>query len=204
MGGFTVTELLVSMLFAGIVVATLYGFFRDQLFTLISQETKTTTLEDVRGAANLMARELRNAGAWGGDGTAPDDCSRIKTATATEIHVQADVDESGDCDDAANGESVTYVFVSTPNPPGDPCPGSRITRNGDCLVANVVIPAGNNFMTYYNAASPTPLSFPISESDLTTIKRVKITFSVQETNQRSAVGGIISSTLSTSVLFRNE
>jgi len=26
-GGFTVTELLISMLFAGIVVATLYGFF---------------------------------------------------------------------------------------------------------------------------------------------------------------------------------
>jgi len=192
-GGFTVTELLVSMLFAGIVVATLYGFFRGQLFTLISQETKTATLEDARGGLNLMARELRNAGAWN-----PAGCSRILTATAIEIHVQADVDEDDDCDDAASGEDVTYALSAGTST----CPGSRITRNGECLVANVVIPAGNNFMTYYSAASTTPLGFPIS--DLTTIKRVKITFSVQETNPSPTVGGIISSTLSTSVLFRNE
>jgi prepilin-type N-terminal cleavage/methylation domain-containing protein len=69
-GGFTLTELLVAMLFVGILVAALYGFFREQLFALLSQETKTATLEDARGGLDLMVRELRNAGSWA-NGTAP-------------------------------------------------------------------------------------------------------------------------------------
>ena len=202
--GFTITELLLAALFGLIVMAALYGFFRDQLFFLVSQETQTATREDARGALNLMARELRNAGAWG-TGTAPAGCSRIVTATATVIQVQADLNADGDCDGATNpdetGENVTYAFVSTPNPSGDPCPGASITRNGDCLAANVIIPSGNFFSTYYIAGSTTPLSFPIS--DLTTIKRVKITFAIEETNPNPKVGGKISSTLSSSVIFRN-
>jgi len=164
--GFTITEVLLAALFGLIVMAALYGFFREHLFNLVSQETKTVMLEDARGALNLMARELRNAGAWG-TGAAPTGCSRIVTATATVIQVQADLNADGDCDGATNpdesGENVTYAFVSTPNPSGDPCPGASITRNGDCLAANVIIPSGNNFLTYYIAGSTTPLSFPISD-----------------------------------------
>ncbi len=196
--GFTITEVLLAAIFGLIVMSALYGFFREQLFNLVSQETKTVTLEDARGALNLMARELRNAGAWG-TGAAPTGCSRIVTATATVIQVQADVDGNGDCANATTGENVTYTFVSTPNPSGDPCPGASITRNGDCLAANVIIPSGN-FLTYYVAGSTTPLSFPIS--DLTTIKRVKITFAIEETTPNPKVGDK-KSTLSSSVIFRN-
>ncbi len=195
--GFTITEVLLAGLFCLIVMAALYGFFREQLFILVSQETKTVTLEESRGALNLMARELRNSGSWAPTGATPTGCSRIVTATATVIQVQADVDGNGDCANATTGEDVTYALsggIST-------CPGSMITRNGDCLVANVVIPTGNNFLTYYGAESPTALPFPIS--DLTTIKRVKITFRVQETNPNPNVGGNISSTLSSSVVLRN-
>jgi len=201
--GFTIAEVLLAALFGLIVMAALYGFFREQLFNLVSQETKTVTLEEARGALNLMAREIRNAGAWG-TGVAPTECSRIVTATATVIQVQADLNADGDCDGATNpdetGENVTYAFVSTPNPSGDPCPGASITRNEDCLAANVIIPSGN-FLTYYIAGSTTPLGFPIS--DLTTIKRVKITFAIEKTNPNPKVGGTISSTLSSSAIFRN-
>ncbi len=196
-GGFTVTELLVSMLFAGIVVATLYGFFRDQLFILISQETKTATLEDARGGLNLMARELRNAGAWAA-ATVPTGCSRIVTATATAIQVQADVDGNGDCADAANGEDVTYALSAGTSP----CPGSRITRNDDCLVANVVTPLGRDKLFSFYDSSNTDLGD--NPSSLANIKRIKITFRVQVINPNPNVGGNIFSTLSTSVLLRNE
>lgn len=194
--GFTITEVLLAGLFGLIVMAALYSFFREQLFNLVSQETKTVTLEDARGALNLMARELRNAGAWA-TGAAPTGCSRIVTATATVIHVQADVDGNGDCANVTTGENITYDLSGGTST----CPGSMIARNGECLVANVVIPSGNNFFTYYIAGSTTPLSFPIS--DLTTIKRVKITMSIEETNPNPKVGGTLSSTLSSSVIFRN-
>ncbi|MBI2360360.1 MAG: hypothetical protein HYV04_15915, partial [Deltaproteobacteria bacterium] len=194
-GGFTTTELVVASLFAVIVLATLYGFYRDQLYNLLSQETKTATLEDARGALDLMVRELRNAGAWGSS-SAPAGCARFQAATATQVQIQADLDGNGDCSSDAS-ENVTYAYLSTAT---STCPAGRITRKGDCLVGNVVIPTGIDFLTYYGAGSTTPLTHPIS--DYNAIKRVKITFAVQmqnpNPNARSANPNV-STTLSSSV-----
>ncbi len=215
-GGFTVTELLVAMLFAGIVVATLYGFFRDQLFTLLSQETKTATLEDARGGLNLMVRELRNAGSWA-NGTAPvesgsaiDDpnndadevCNRVHAATKTLVIVQMDLDRDGNCTDNSSTdllETVKYELTSSTST----CSGSNIIqRNDDCLVANVVTPLGTEKLFSYYDIDKNDLGD--NPSELAKIKRIKITFRVQETNPNPKVGGTVSSTLSSSVVLRNE
>lgn len=210
--GFTTTELIVASLFALLVMATLYSFYRDQLYNLLSQETKTATLEDARGALDLMVRELRNAGSFPltTDATClKDDLGnprRVLSATATSIQIQTDTtrpgggDPDGKCTET--GEDVTYAYVATTT---STCPAGRITRKGDCLVGNVPPPpAGTDFLTYYSAGSTTPLSHPIS--DYSTIRRVKITFAVQmqnpNPNARSASPNI-STTLSSSVEFRN-
>ena len=217
-GGFTVTELLVSMLFAGIVVATLYGFFRDQLFILLSQETKTATLEDARGGLNLMARELRNAGAWGVDGTAPaesnpaiddpnndadTDCNRVYAATKTLVIVQMDLNGDGNCTDNSSTDLIETVKYELADPTSSTCPGTKIiNRNSDCLVANVVTPLGTDkLFSYYDSSN---YDLGDNPSLLANIKRIKITFRVQEINPNPNVGGNISSTLSTSVVLRNE
>lgn len=198
-GGFTTTELIVAALFALMVMGTLYSFYRDQLYNLLSQETKTATLEDARGALEMMVRELRNAGSWG-SGSAPTGCARFQVATATQIQIQANLDDSDDCSSDAS-EDVTYAYFSTKT---DTCPAGRIARKGDCLVGNVALAAGLDFLTYYSAGSTTPLTQPIS--DFNTIRRVKITFAVQmqnpNPNARSANPNI-STTLSSSVEFRN-
>ena len=203
--GFTTAELLVAALFGMIVIATLYGFYREQLFNLLSQETKTATLEDARGALDMMVHELRNAGSWG-TGTKPATCSRIVQATATIIQIQADLNGDGDChnsvpetDTDETGEDVTYDLSSTAT---STCPGSNIIRrNDDCLVANVVIP-GSSLFTYYDSSN-TQLAASPPVSD---IKRIKITFGVQVQNpnpySRSANPNV-TSTLSSSVEFRN-
>jgi len=198
--GFTIAELLVAALFGMIVMASLYSFYRDQLFNLLAQETKTATLEDARGALDMMVRELRNAGSWG-TGTMPANCSRIVQATATTIRVQMDTRGAsegsapdGDCGDPT--EDITYSYSSS---------SGNITRGGSTnpLVSNVVIPSGSDFLTYYNA-SGSVLTPPIS--DLSAVKRVKITFAVQvqnpNPNSRAASPNVIS-TLSSSVEFRN-
>lgn len=194
--GFTTAELLIAALFGMIVIGTLYGFYRDQLFYLVSQETKTSTLEDVRGALDMMVRELRNAGSWG-TGTAPSGCSRVVSASATSIHIQADLDSNGNCN-SATGEDVTYDLASATST----CPGSIIRRNSNCLVANVVIPTGSSLFTYYDSSNADLGSSPTVAS----IKRVKITFSVQvaePTPEGKAAGRNITSTLTSSVEFRN-
>jgi hypothetical protein len=216
--GFTTVEILVAALFGMIIMATLYGFFRDQLFHLLAQEVKTATLEDARGALDLMVRELRNAGSWG-PGSAPSErgssedpsnvddpnndadsvCNRVYAATEKLVHVQMDLNGDGDCIDTNPRENVKYELTG----PTLTCPGSYIIRrNDDCLVADVVPPPGEKIFTYYDSAN-NDLG---DEPPLASIKRIKITFSVQLTNPnpytRSA-NPHISSTLSSSVEFRN-
>jgi Tfp pilus assembly protein PilW len=196
--GFTTTELIVASLFAIIVLATLYGFYRDQLYNLLSQEAKTATLEEARGALDLMVRELRNAGAWA-TGSAPAGCARIKVVTATQIQIQADPDGNNNCTDT--GDDVTYAYFSVGT---TSCPAGRIARNGICLVGNVVLPAGTDFLTYYSAGGTTPLSHPIADYD--SIKRVKIALAVRLQNpnpKARAANPTLSTTLSSSVEFRN-
>ena len=199
--GFTLAELLVAALFGLVVIATLYGFFREQLFQLLAQETKTATLEDARGALDMMVHELRNAGSWG-TGTVPvtgsgTPCARVVTATATSINIQADLDGNGICSTATAGEDVTYDLGSATST----CPGSIIRRNSNCLIPNVVLPTGSLF-TYYDSSN-TQLS---ASPTVTSIKRVQVTFSVQvsePTPEGKAAGRNITSTLTSSAEFRN-
>jgi Tfp pilus assembly protein PilW len=68
--GVTLIEQLVALLLGTVVIASLYEFYRAELFRTISQEAKTSTLEDARGALDIIVRDLRNAGSWG-TGSAP-------------------------------------------------------------------------------------------------------------------------------------
>lgn len=192
--GFTMPELIIGAFFGILVIGYLYGFYRDQLFTLLSQETKTAALEDARGALDLMVRELRHAGAWAA-GKTPATCSRIVSATPTIIRIQADLDGNGDCS-SATGEDITYSLAGATST----CPGSTIRRNGDCLIPNVIIPEESNFLTYYGTGAA-PLTPPIA--DLAALKRIKITLAVQVKNPNPSVGGTITSSLTSSVELRN-
>ena len=202
--GFTTAELLVAALFGMIVVATLYGFFREQMFNLLAQETKTATLEDARGALDMMVRELSNAGSFplpiGYPTTRPagdDDgsnCKRLVLANtnATSIRIQADLNGDGDCSD--DNEDVTYTYNST---------SGTISRNGNTspVVSNVVT---SNFLTYYVAGSATAVT--PSSTNINAIKRAKITIAVRvadPTPEGKAAGRNITSTLYSNVDFRN-
>ena len=200
--GFTVAELLVAALFGMIVIATLYGFFRDQLYFLVAQETKTATLEDARGALDMMVRELSNAGSFPLPANYPttrpandddvNNCKRVVSASATSIRIQADLNGDGDCAD--DNEDVTYTYNST---------SGTISRNSNTspVVSNVV---ASNFLTYYVVGSTTTVT--PSSTNINAIKRVKISFAVQvadPTPEGKAAGRKITSTLYSTVDFRN-
>jgi len=193
--GTTTVEVLCAAVCGVIVLTTLYSFYREQLIHLVVQETRTATLEDARGALDIMARELRNAGYWG-SGTAPEGCQRIVTATATSIRIQADLDATEDCNSI--GDDVTYDLAgATPT-----CPGAILRRNGNCLVANVALPPGQALFTYFDEADLRIAGVP----QLDRIKRVKIALSVEVADpspQGKAAGKKIASTISSSVELRN-
>jgi Tfp pilus assembly protein PilW len=207
--GFTTVELLSAALCGAIVLSALYGFSRGQLFSLLLQETKTATLEDARGALDIMVRELRNAGSFPmtTDATCIKDDSgkplRVVSASPTSIQIQTDTASTGSGDPdgkcTATGENVTYAIGSGT----DACPGPiTIKRNGSCLVANVVVSAKEPLFTYFDLNGPELVASPPVDA----VKRVRIRFSVEvpdPTPGGKGLGKTIKATLSSSIIFRN-
>ena len=206
--GAALLEQVLSLLLGSVMISALYGFYRSELFHHLSQETKIATLEDARGALDIMVSDLKNAGSWGkgsppseqGSVDDPDNdpdalCNRVYAATATLIHVQMDLNGNGNCADTKPRENIRYEIAS----PTSTCPGANVRRNGDCLVANVTIPPGTRLFSYYDSTGADLGSTP----SLNAIKRIRIVFAVQVKNPNPAIGGNLTSTLSTSVELRN-
>jgi type II secretory pathway component PulJ len=207
--GVTLIEQLVSLLLGAAMITSLYGYFRHELYRFLSLEIKTSTLEDSRGALDIMVRDLKNAGSWG-TGSAPaetgvaDDpsgdadtvCNRVYSATPALLHVQMDLNGNGNCADNDPRENLRYEITG----PTATCPGPYvIRRNGDCLVANVVPESVGKLFTYYDADGYDLGAAPAAAA----IKRVRIAFAVETKNPDAKSGGSLSSRLSTSVEFRN-
>jgi Tfp pilus assembly protein PilW len=207
--GVTLIEQLISLLLGAVMITSLYGYFRSELYQLASLESKTATLEDARGALDIMLRDLKNAGSWGtgsapaetgaGDdpnGDADEICNRVYAATAMLIHVQMDLNGNGTCADTNPRENIRYELTG----PTATCGGPYIIRrNGDCLVANVTPESAGKLFTYYDGAGADLGNAP----DRDGIKRVRIAFSVQVKNPDPKAGGYLRSTVSNSIEFRN-
>src|SRR5262245_21397098 len=186
--GATLVEQLVSLLIGSVLITSLYGYFRAELYHLLRLELKTANLEDARGALDIMIRDLKNAGSWG-NGSVPlevggvDDpnndgdvvCNRIYADSAVMIHVQMDLDGDGDCTDNDPRENIRLELTG----PTATCAGPNIIRrNGDCLVASVVSPGSGRIFSYYDAAGNDLGSSPPVDQ----VKRIKISFAIQTKN----------------------
>jgi hypothetical protein len=207
--GTTLIEQLISLLLGMAMIAGLYGFCRAQIYQALSQETKTATLEDARGALDMIVRDLKNAGAWtdssapaetgGGDDPESDAdsvCNRVYAATASKIHVQMDLNGNDNCADTTPRENIRYELTG----PTSTCAGSKIIRrNGECLVANITTPAGGKLFRYYDASGADLGDAPA----LAAIKRIRVAFGVRARNPDPRFSGYIATELSTSVELRN-
>jgi Tfp pilus assembly protein PilW len=207
--GVTLIEQVVSLLLGSVLITSLYAYFRAELYRTVSVESKTATLEDARGALDIMLRDLMNAGSWP-SGVAPletgvaDDpdhdadsvCNRVYAASPSAIHIQMDLNGNGNCTDTDPRENIRYELTN----PTATCPGPQIIRrNGDCLVANIVPGLPDKLFTYYDANGADLGANPARDA----IKRVKIAFSVQVKNPDPNGAGNLSSTVLSSVEFRN-
>ena len=207
--GATLIEQLMALFIGSVLITSLYGYFRSELYRLAALETKTATLEDARGALDIMVRDLKDAGSWG-NGAAPSEsggaddpnsdadavCNRVYAASVSLIHVQMDLNGNGNCTDTEPRENIRYELTG----PTATCAGpSIIRRNGDCLVANVVPATSGKIFSYYDADGTDLGNTPTLDA----IKRVKIAFSIQVKNPDPRIAANLTSVVSTSVEFRN-
>ena len=117
--GFTLTELLVVMAMAGIVMAAVYSTYKSQQDSYVVQEQVVEMQQNLRAALFLLAKDLRAAGfnpaknpnIEGFLTEIPDDTPTPETSTsATSLAMTADLDMDGSINTDDHTEQLAYRF----------------------------------------------------------------------------------------------
>jgi type IV pilus assembly protein PilW len=119
--GFTLIELLVTTAISLVVLAAVYELFinTNKIYTV---QSKVVNLQqDIRGAVNIMAKDIRMAGLNGTETNAT-----IHAANATSIRVAYDYDGNGACN--GTHEDVTYTYVAG---------SDELTMNANTLAGDI-------------------------------------------------------------------
>jgi prepilin-type N-terminal cleavage/methylation domain-containing protein len=107
-GGFTLVEMMVAIAIGMVVIASVAGTFSAQTRQNKAEEEISQMHQNVRGAMDLMSRELMQAGykASGGSVTGV-------TYNASQLLIQADVDTNGTIDTGNTSlEYISYAWDS--------------------------------------------------------------------------------------------
>ena len=150
-GGFTLTEMMVAITIGMIVIASVTGTFTAQTRQNNAEEQISQLHQNVRGAVDLISRDLMQAGykAPGGSVTGV----TYSSSTPTSLTIQADLDANGTIDNTSNVtlEYINYGFDST---------NHQITRKlGSSGTANLVADNITAFtVVYYDANGATTAS----------------------------------------------
>lgn len=106
--GFTLVELMVSMAISLAVLAAIAGTFTAQTRQNSAEEQLGQMQQNVRGALDLMIREIQMAGYKPAGGS----FSGIQTSSATTLRIKLDLDSSGVETDATT-DDISYSFDSS-------------------------------------------------------------------------------------------
>jgi prepilin-type N-terminal cleavage/methylation domain-containing protein len=203
--GFTVVELLVAMGMVSILMAAAFSVYQVQLNSVSVQESRQEAQEYARSILDVMVREIRNAGYNPTGAGTP--CGGIFVATTESIRFKMDLNADGDCADA--DEDVTYTYVSA---------SKEITRSSGGTVQTLTDGNATAFQfTYFPQNCTNNFSSPVGggtatcpatggghAGTLASIKRVSISVTVQSKNPHAGFGGgIISAKMVSNADLRN-
>lgn len=114
--GFTLVEVLITLLISGIVMASIYSAFQSQQNSYLAQEQVAEMQQNIRGGLDLMIREIRMAG-YDPEGTAypnPNDpaVGIVTVATQGRFSFTQDFNEDGEINTADTNEDISFAFSS--------------------------------------------------------------------------------------------
>jgi type IV pilus assembly protein PilW len=107
--GFTMLELLISMVISLLLGTAGFALFRSQLRSLTDQSASLDAIEGTRAALDLMAHDIRMAGAIP-TGSCTSCGAGLSNASANGLTVAWDANMNGTLD---AGESITYSYDSS-------------------------------------------------------------------------------------------
>lgn len=197
--GFTLVELLISILMTSLIVVAIYSIFRVQTHSVKLQESRLEAQEYARSVLDIMIREIRNAGYFpvGACTTTPANTNGIITADSQTFQFVYDANAANGCADT--DENVTYAFSTT----GCSAGFGNVTRkeggNAAQSLTDCNVPTDGFTLTYYAQNSTTAMS-PIV---LANIQRVQVTLTVQSKNPDQQFGGQLNATMTSNADLRN-
>jgi prepilin-type N-terminal cleavage/methylation domain-containing protein len=211
--GFTIVELMVSILLTAIIMGAIYSVYRVQTHSAKVQESRLEAQEYARSVLDMMVREIRNAAynplsvtngtncAGGSAGT-----PGVITATSSSLRFTYDFHVTaggGNPDGLCDGpnEDITYQFQA-PGPQNCPTGFGDITRTAK----NDSGTTSTESLTNCNVTS---LSLSYFRQDgspptgLTDIQRVLISITVKSLKPDAEFGGQLTVTMTSNADLRN-
>ena len=180
--GFTMIELLASILISVVLLAGFYSVFFSQQTAFSAQEQVAEMNQNIRAALDLMTREIRLAGYKNSTST----FNGVATATSNSIRILADLNQDGDTAD--DDEDISYTYNA----------GARqICRNG------ITLPVADNITNLsfqYTLKDGTVTSAPANLAD---IRKITLSITARTTHPDQGTGTYRSITLSSDITPRN-
>ena len=182
--GFTLLEILVAVGILATVMVVLSSIMISSNRTHRKTVKQAEIQTDVRQALDLMAAELRQAGADStGAGIVP-----VVYADSVQVHVRSDLNANGTIETAEPSEDITYSYA----------PGSKsIMRNpGTGAVAMLPNVTAMTFR-YYDATNTLLTPVPLSSTNLGLVHSIGLTVTAADIDSLPV-------TLTTRVTLRNQ
>jgi type IV pilus assembly protein PilW len=198
--GFTLTELMVSLVISGVLMTAVYAVFNSQQKSYAVQDQLASAHQNLRGAMNLMVKEIRMAGL---------DPLRDPTAGITQaeqnkivFRMRQDSNDDGQVDEDDTLKEITYSLYDSgidADVAKDDL-GRKVGAGSNQPVAQNI--GALDFV--YLDGDRNPLAFPIL--DLRNIRAVQITLVAKTAKPDPAFkqnGGFRTRTLTEQVVCRN-
>lgn len=198
--GVSMVELLIYIALMGITSTALYSVLIGNMKAHDSIETALVMNQDVRGAMNLMVRELRQSGLSpkeiAGIGFQQNGDDRYDS-DANSFHFTADV--NGSATIAGAGEDVSYYVENDTATNSNALWRRTDYGNAGALTAQVVIPYVTNWQVLYFAQDGATAVVPNG----TNVFFVDLTLQAQTSKNDSLSGQVKTQTMQTRVRVRN-
>ena len=156
--GFTLVELMITLVMSGIIVAAIYSAYIIQQKTYYTQGQVVEMQQNIRAGLEMMSSEIRMAGYDpGGEAGAG-----ILEATGSKIRITMDLNNDNDVLDT--NEDVTYEIA-----------GGKLTRTPRVGAAQAVAEGIQSFESYYTLDGGIIKKLDPTVTQLPQIKTVQIT-----------------------------
>ncbi|MBW2482107.1 MAG: prepilin-type N-terminal cleavage/methylation domain-containing protein [Deltaproteobacteria bacterium] len=204
--GFTLIELMVTMVVVSIIMAAIYSVYAALTRSYTTQNAAADVQQAVRATIDFMAEDIMMAGLTNPEEDYGGIDVGISVAGSTRIAFNADRNMDGDTDAADDFENITYALA------GDQL---QITDNTgtESLIDNVVnlqfryfkendtdTPTDNDLINGRDMINYHALGDPLGADDRSDIRTVEISITVEEPAGRE---GMIQRTYTTRVRRRN-